>query len=244
MHLVSKYEKKSCKLGTFLTFLDLEGIVFAIPYLFWSLTYTLLDSENATPRKSGKCKFQGRLTSLSYANDVKCVALLRTWRTIKREKLANGQLRSAFFQRKAIVKFLSCVTRNVYSTECQAAVNGGISSRQTTLRGHLQDTLDVPISTGIISRRLVESGLHSRRPLRTLALIPQRRRARLEWCRARATWMTERRNVVFSDESRFCFFNDSQRIRVWRRRGERSNPAVNRERPQRGIMPCMIERHL
>ncbi|GFV51909.1 hypothetical protein TNCV_1322621 [Trichonephila clavipes] len=29
------------------------------------------------------CKFQGRLTSLSYANDVKCVALLRTWRTIK-----------------------------------------------------------------------------------------------------------------------------------------------------------------
>ncbi|GFV90503.1 transposable element Tc1 transposase [Trichonephila clavipes] len=35
------------------------------------------------------------------------------------------------------------------------------------------------------------------------------------------------------------FFNDSQRIRVWRRRGERSNPAVTVERPtarQRGIM--------
>ncbi|GFY32247.1 transposable element Tcb2 transposase [Trichonephila clavipes] len=98
---------------------------------------------------------------------------------------------------------------------------------------------NVPISTRTVSRRLVESGLHSRRPLRTLALTPQRRRARLEWCRARATWMTEWRNVVFSDESRFCFFNDSQRIRVWRRRGERSNPAVTVERPtarQRGIM--------
>ncbi|GFV22146.1 transposable element Tcb1 transposase [Trichonephila clavipes] len=134
---------------------------------------------------------------------------------------------------------------NVYSAECEAAINGGIFSRQTTLRGGTarvtsalddqcirrqavaapqatstfaffsmcKDTLDVPISTRTISRRLVESGLHSRRPIRTLALTPQRRRARLEWCRAGATWKTEWRNVVFSDESRFCFFNDSQRIR-------------------------------
>ncbi|GFU49080.1 transposable element Tc1 transposase [Trichonephila clavipes] len=51
--------------------------------------------------------------------------------------------------------------------------------------------------------------------------------------------MTEWCNVVFSDQSRFCFFNDSQRIRVWRHRGERSNPAVTVEHPtarQRGIM--------
>ncbi|GFX40519.1 transposable element Tcb2 transposase [Trichonephila clavipes] len=98
----------------------------------------------------------------------------------------------------------------------------------TSILQHVQDTLDVPISTRTISRRLVESGLHSRRPLRTLTLTPQRRLARLEWWRARATWMTEWRNVVFS---RFCFFNDSQRIRVWRRRGERSNPAITVERP-------------
>ncbi|GFS80887.1 transposable element Tc1 transposase [Trichonephila clavipes] len=100
----------------------------------------------------------------------------------------------------------------------------------TFILHHVQDTLDVPISTRIVSRRLVESGLHSRHPLRTLALTPQRRRARLEWCRARVTWMTEWRNVVFSDESRF-FFNDSQCIRVWHRRGEKSNPAVTVERP-------------
>ncbi|GFW97000.1 transposable element Tcb1 transposase [Trichonephila clavipes] len=111
----------------------------------------------------------------------------------------------------------------------------------TSFLQHVQDTLDVPISIRTISRRLVESGLHSRRPLRTLALTPQRRRARLEWCQARATWMTEWRNVAFSDGSRFCFFNDSQRIRVWRlsRCGERSNLAVTVERPtarQRSIM--------
>ncbi|GFY17511.1 transposable element Tcb1 transposase [Trichonephila clavipes] len=109
----------------------------------------------------------------------------------------------------------------------------------TSILQHVQDTLDVSISTRTISRRLDESGLHSWRSLRTLASTPQHRRARLERCRARVTWMTEWRNVVFADESRFCFFNDSQRIRVWRRRGERSNTAVTVEHPtarQRGLM--------
>ncbi|UYV60770.1 TIGD4 [Cordylochernes scorpioides] len=51
--------------------------------------------------------------------------------------------------------------------------------------------------------------------------------------------MTEWQRVVFSDESRFCLSSDSRRVRVWRRRGERSNPAAIVERTtvrQRGIM--------
>ncbi|UYV82264.1 Transposase [Cordylochernes scorpioides] len=52
------------------------------------------------------------------------------------------------------------------------------------------------------------------------------------------------KNTIFtikqlSDESRFCLSSDSRRVRVWRRRGERSNPAAIVERPtvrQRGIM--------
>ncbi|UYV66181.1 Transposase [Cordylochernes scorpioides] len=90
-----------------------------------------------------------------------------------------------------------------------------------------------------ISRRLVANGLHSCRPLRRLPLTPPNRRQRLEWCRARSTWMTEWHRVVFSDESRFCLSSDSRRVRVWRRREERSNPAAIVERPtvrQRGIM--------
>ncbi|UYV66228.1 Transposase [Cordylochernes scorpioides] len=90
-----------------------------------------------------------------------------------------------------------------------------------------------------ISRRLVANCLHSCRPLRRLPLTPPNRRQRLEWCRARSTWMTEWHRVVFSDESRFCLSSDSRRVRVWRRRGERSNPAAIVERPtvrQRGIM--------
>ncbi|UYV66734.1 hypothetical protein LAZ67_4002715 [Cordylochernes scorpioides] len=90
-----------------------------------------------------------------------------------------------------------------------------------------------------ISRQLVANGLHSCRPLRRLPLTPPNRRQRLEWCRARSTWMTEWHRVVFSDESRFCLSSDSRRVRVWRRRGERSNPAAIVELPtvrQRGIM--------
>ncbi|UYV81055.1 hypothetical protein LAZ67_19002666 [Cordylochernes scorpioides] len=94
-------------------------------------------------------------------------------------------------------------------------------------------------SARTITRRLVANCLHSCRPLRRLPLTPPNRRQRLEWCRARSTWMTEWHRVVFSDESRFCLSSDSRRVRVWRRRGERSNPAAIVERPtvrQRGIM--------
>ncbi|UYV84058.1 hypothetical protein LAZ67_X001011 [Cordylochernes scorpioides] len=109
----------------------------------------------------------------------------------------------------------------------------------TAILQNVQDTLDHSISTRTISRRLVANGLHSCRPLRRLPLTPPNRRQRLEWCRARSTWMTEWHRVVFSDESRFCLSSDSRRVRVWRRRGERSNPAAIVERPtvrQRGIM--------
>ncbi|UYV77274.1 hypothetical protein LAZ67_15000313 [Cordylochernes scorpioides] len=101
----------------------------------------------------------------------------------------------------------------------------------TAILQHVQDTLDHFISTRTISRRLVANGLHSCRPLRRLPLTPPNRRQRLEWCRARSTWMTEWHRVVFSDESRFCLSNDSRPVRVWRRRGERSNPAAIVERP-------------
>ncbi|UYV78657.1 hypothetical protein LAZ67_16002308 [Cordylochernes scorpioides] len=109
----------------------------------------------------------------------------------------------------------------------------------TAILQHMQDTLDHSISTRTISHRLVANGLHSCRPLRRLPLTPPNRRQRLDWCRARSTWMTEWHRVVFSDESRFCLSSDSRRVRVWRRRGERSNPAAIVERPtvrQRGIM--------
>ncbi|UYV62743.1 CYGB [Cordylochernes scorpioides] len=140
------------------------------------------------------------------------------------------------------------INRNVGATRVTSArvdrriLRQAVAAPQATCTAilqHVQDTLDHSISTRTISRRLVANGLHSCRPLRRLPLTPPNRRQRLEWCRARSTWMTEWHRVVFSDESRFCLSSDSRRVRVWRRRGERSNPAAIVERTtvrQRGIM--------
>ncbi|UYV61344.1 hypothetical protein LAZ67_1004485 [Cordylochernes scorpioides] len=127
--------------------------------------------------------------------------------------------------------------------ECRSTpLENGCSPAELLMGRKLRKTLTIApenLNPRTISRRLVANGLHSCRPLRRLPLTPPNRRQRLEWCRARSTWMTEWHRVVFSDESRFCLSSDSRRVRVWRRRGERSNPAAIVECPtvrQRGIM--------
>ncbi|GFU69057.1 transposable element Tcb2 transposase [Trichonephila clavipes] len=54
----------------------------------------------------------------------------------------------------------------------------------------------------------------------------------VDWiCRPRATWsVTDWRRVIFSDESRFSLSDDDHRTRVWRRTGQRSDPAFIVER--------------
>ncbi|GFX43360.1 transposable element Tcb1 transposase [Trichonephila clavipes] len=82
-----------------------------------------------------------------------------------------------------------------------------------------------------IRRQLTEVGLRSRRPLRRLPLTPHHRQCRLDFCRPRATWsVTDWRRVIFSDESRFSLSADDHRTRVWRRSGQRSDPAFIVER--------------
>ncbi|GFY26806.1 transposable element Tcb2 transposase [Trichonephila clavipes] len=50
-----------------------------------------------------------------------------------------------------------------------------------------------------------------------LPLTPEERQLRLQWCQARSMWnVTDWQNVVFSDESRFVFGTDDNRVRVWR----------------------------
>ncbi|GFW70440.1 transposable element Tcb2 transposase [Trichonephila clavipes] len=75
-----------------------------------------------------------------------------------------------------------------------------------------------------IRRRLAEGHLGSWCPLRLLPLTPTHRCLRMEWCRARGNWTAAEWNqVVFSDESRFNFSSDDNRVREWRPRGERLN---------------------
>lgn len=94
----------------------------------------------------------------------------------------------------------------------------------TVTRSTIQSDVGVAVVPQTISRRLAEANLQSKRPFRVLPLTPKHRRLRLQWCQARATWnATDWQNVVFSDESRFVLGTDDNRVRVWRRPGERYN---------------------
>ncbi|GFY13906.1 transposable element Tcb2 transposase [Trichonephila clavipes] len=58
-----------------------------------------------------------------------------------------------------------------------------------------------------------------------------RREDRHIWCRGRRNWTAVKWNqVVFSDESRFNLRSEDNRVRVWRPRGERLNPAFALQR--------------
>ncbi|GFX71114.1 transposable element Tcb2 transposase [Trichonephila clavipes] len=82
----------------------------------------------------------------------------------------------------------------------------------------------VAIFPQTISRHLAEANLKSKRPFRALPLTPEHRQLRLQWCQARSMWNdTDWQKVVFSDESRFVLGTDDNRIRMWRRPGERYN---------------------
>ncbi|GFV39051.1 transposable element Tc1 transposase [Trichonephila clavipes] len=56
-----------------------------------------------------------------------------------------------------------------------------------------------------------------------------RRAVSTGFCRPRA-FVTDWRRVIFSDESRFSLSDDDHRTRVWRRTGQRSDPAFIVER--------------
>ncbi|GFW48351.1 HTH_Tnp_Tc3_2 domain-containing protein [Trichonephila clavipes] len=80
-------------------------------------------------------------------------------------------------------------------------------------------------------KRRADRSWRGRRPLRRLPLTPHHRQCRLDFCRPRAAWsVTDWRRVIFSDESRFSLSADDHRTRVWRRTGQRSDPAFIVER--------------
>ncbi|GFX86719.1 transposable element Tc1 transposase [Trichonephila clavipes] len=81
-----------------------------------------------------------------------------------------------------------------------------------------------PRGERIEGSHLAEANLKSKRPFRALPLTPEHRQLRLQWCQARSMWnVTDWQKIVFSDESRFVLGTDDNRVRVWRRPGERYN---------------------
>ncbi|GFX91227.1 transposable element Tcb1 transposase [Trichonephila clavipes] len=119
--------------------------------------------------------------------------------------------------------------RNTNDLENRAIRRVATSAPTTSLASiqrHLPPSRHPVPSRETIRRRLTEVGLRSRRPLRRLPLTPHHRQCRLDFYQPRATWsVTDWRRVIFSDESRFSLSADDHRTRVWRRTGQRSDPA-------------------
>ncbi|GFW24371.1 transposable element Tcb1 transposase [Trichonephila clavipes] len=94
----------------------------------------------------------------------------------------------------------------------------------TVTRSTIRADVGVAIVSQTISRNLAEGNFKSKRPFRALPLTPQHQQLRLQWCQARSMWnVTDWQKVVFSEESRFVFETDDNRVLVWRHRGEQYN---------------------
>ncbi|GFX73933.1 transposable element Tcb1 transposase [Trichonephila clavipes] len=122
-------------------------------------------------------------------------------------------------------KTVSGATRKTTRREDRRIVRKALVDLTVT-RSTIRADVGVAIVPQTISRHLAEANLKSKRPFRALPFTPEHRQLRLQWCQARSMWnVTDWQNVVFSDESRFVLETDDNRVRVWRRPGERYNSA-------------------
>ncbi|KAK7088583.1 hypothetical protein V1264_022489 [Littorina saxatilis] len=83
-----------------------------------------------------------------------------------------------------------------------------------------------PVSSRTVRRRLVDRGLHGRRPAkRAPVLTAHARLGRYQFAQQHlnCTWR-QWQNILFTDESRFCVSNADGRIRIWRRDYQRYAP--------------------
>ncbi|GFU25183.1 transposable element Tc1 transposase [Trichonephila clavipes] len=118
----------------------------------------------------------------------------------------------------------SGATRKTARIEDRRIVRQALVDHPTVPHSTIRADVGVAIIPQTISRHLAEADLKSKRPFRALPLTPEHRQLRLLWCQARSMWnVTDRKKVVFSDESRFVLGTDDNRVRVWRRPGERYN---------------------
>ena len=109
------------------------------------------------------------------------------------------------------------------------------------LQTDLQTATGTRISTQTVRNRLHQAGFHSRRPAQRIPLNQRQRQTRLNWARQHRNWrLNQWRQVLFTDESRFCLdFNDG-RQQVWRQPGERFAQCTVAEHDRYGGGSVMI----
>ncbi|GFW49277.1 transposable element Tc1 transposase [Trichonephila clavipes] len=94
----------------------------------------------------------------------------------------------------------------------------------TVTRSTIRADVGVAIVPQTISKHLAEANLKSKRPFRALPLTPEHRQLRLQWCQARSMWnVTDWQKLCLVMNPRLFLGTDDNRVRVWRRPGERYN---------------------
>ncbi|GFV37470.1 transposable element Tc1 transposase [Trichonephila clavipes] len=115
----------------------------------------------------------------------------------------------------------SGVTRKTTRRENRRIVRQALVN-PTVTHSTIRADVGVAIVPQTISRHLGEANLKSKRSFRALPLTPEHLQLRLQWCQARSMWnVTDWQKVVLSDESQFVLGTDDNRVRMWRRHGER-----------------------
>ncbi|GFW77074.1 HTH_Tnp_Tc3_2 domain-containing protein [Trichonephila clavipes] len=110
----------------------------------------------------------------------------------------------------------SGATEKTTRTEDRKIVRQALVDPTVTL-STIRADVGVAIVPQTISTHVAEANLKSKRPFRALPLTPEHWQLRLQWCQARSMWnVTDWQKVVFSDESRFVWGTDDNRVRVWR----------------------------
>ncbi|KAJ3660639.1 hypothetical protein Zmor_005078 [Zophobas morio] len=94
-------------------------------------------------------------------------------------------------------------------------------SHCTLLRQELLHATGTSVTPRTVLTRIKETELRCRRPLRTVPLTHEHKRARLAWCEERLNWQNEWSTVMFTDESRIGVYSDRRTVRVWRAPGRR-----------------------
>lgn len=113
--------------------------------------------------------------------------------------------------------------------------NPFLSARQ------IQQEVLPTVSSRTIQRRLVEKGMLSRRPAKKPLLKARHRQARLEFAQQHQHWtISQWRNVLFSDESKFDLFKSDGMCRVRRPKGQRLNPRYYKPTVKHGGGSVMV----
>lgn len=160
--------------------------------------------------------------------------------TLHKEKFSTRDIaRIVKYSQSAVVKFLKKYAqtgqisrkkgtgpqRKTTIREDQVIKRISLKNRFKTavhIKSEIENYNEIKISVETVRRRLRENNLKGRKPAKKPFLNKKMKLARLQWAKKHENWdKNDWRNVIYSDESKFCLFGSDGMTYVRRRPGER-----------------------